>query len=125
MPELPYRLTRAEFRAAILERAGEAATDEQLDGPWSGAPDGLKAVAWRCPACGATCTMQQAREIKASAQLATQQCIHRMLADGKCDWCAGGLFRTLNEGHLVICEDGSEISVFSFADEPKAVASHA
>lgn len=78
-------------------------------------------VTFECPACHETHSvgdfvkvMEDRGELSGfDPGTAAQQCFHRFVGDGKCDWCAFGLFR----GPVIITHpDGTESGVFHFGE---------
>ena len=79
-----------------------------------------------CPACGKVSSIKDFKEYTEGLDAAFLNCIGRHNGKGKmpntdgyqekygCNWTAGGLFKTLLKGHVVIFEDGKEIDVFPF-----------
>lgn len=65
------------------------AFDEHASKEWKG---------YKCPKCG-------------EVSIYPQECIHRIKKDGKCDWCAYGLFQS-NKGVIVLERGLKTIPIF-------------
>jgi hypothetical protein len=107
------RLTREEWIAAAKDRYGENSHD------WK----------FRCPSCGHVASVKDWKDAKAPEGAVAFSCVGRYsqaLEDGAtsafkgkggpCNYTGGGLFK-LNPV-TVVAEDGSEHTMFDFADRP-------
>ncbi len=80
--------------------------------------------AFTCPACGKISTLQEFKDAGATPDDAYQTCIGRHTGKGApdknskdgCNWCAYGLFGTLDRGDTVITDSGKEVAVFRMAE---------
>jgi len=115
------RYTLAEWQAEF----------EHLLGVKDPSADDVRRITFVCPRCEETHSVGEfADHLEAQGKLsgwdpsdAAQKCYHRFVADGVCDWCAFGLFKTLGKGAVIVHPDGHETDVFAFgAPLPPAVA---
>lgn len=88
----------------------------------------LQHVTFVCPMCHETHSVREFYEAAKDRgddmhewdpTVAAQECLHRFLDDGQCDWCAYGLFR----GPVIVTDpDGGTTGVFPFG-QPEAAES--
>ena len=94
-------------------------------------------VAFQCPACKHIATLRDFKDAGLDPEDAATNCIGRLTGKGVdffkvgkdkgdgCNWCAYGLFGTLNGGRVVVMPDGKEILVFDFGPATKEVPASA
>lgn len=85
---------------------------------------------WRfvCPACGHIATPGDFLALGKDPNDASRNCIGRANGKGRtpdinepapdgCNWCAYGLFGTMDKGRRIFTEEGNNIEIFDFARE--------
>lgn len=83
---------------------------------------GNDSLQWKikCPSCGHVQTPKDFTDLSLSKDLALTTCLGRHKKGVGCDWSAGGLFKTLGNGRLILA-DGVVSEIFDFEDNSNAV----